>query len=205
MSRTLVHISELARLSTLPVATVKFYLRDGLLPPGRSTGATSAEYDQQHVQRLRLIRSLVGVAGLSLTAVRQVLAAADQPAESLHDAIAAAQQALPPLVPDDTDTSTALALVHELGWLVDPSCVAVRQLALALASLEAVGMDVAMPSLSDYGRAVYTLAEREVTSIPTDSQEAAVQYVVVGTVFYEPVLLSLRRLAQQDAATRNAT
>lgn len=198
-------ISELARLSALPVATVKFYLRQGLLPPGRATGATRAEYDEQHVQRLRLVRSLVEVAGLSLAAVRQVLAAADQPAQSLHDAIGAAQQALPPLVPDDTDTSTALALMHELDWLVDPSCIAVRQLAQALASLEAVGMDVAMPSLSDYGRAVHALAEQEVASIPTRSQMAAVQYVVVGTIFYEPVLLALRRLAQQDAYTRKLT
>jgi len=200
-----VPISELARLSALPVATVKFYLRQGLLPPGRATGATRAEYDEQHVQRLRLVRSLVEVAGLSLAAVRQVLAAADQPAQSLHDAIGAAQQALPPLVPDDTDTSTALALMHELDWLVDPSCIAVSQLAQALASLEAVGMDVAMPSLSDYGRAVHTLAEQEVASIPTRSQMAAVQYVVVGTIFYEPVLLALRRLAQQDAYTRKLT
>lgn len=34
------------------------------------------------------------------------------------------------------------------------------------------------------------------------SQQAAVRYVVIGTVFYEPVLLALRRLARQDAATR---
>lgn len=195
-------ISELARRSTVPVATVKFYLREGLLPTGRATGVTRAEYDGQHLARLRLVRSLVEVAGLSLAAVRQVLAAADQPAESLQDAIGAAQEALPPAVPNDTDVDAALELVRELGWLVDPACVAVRQLAVAMATLETVGEDAVMPTLSDYGRAVHDLAEQEVAAVPTSSQEAAVRYVVVGTVFYEPVLLALRRLAQQDASTR---
>lgn len=198
-------ISELARRSAVPLATVKFYLRDGLLPHGFATGATRAEYNDLHLARLRLVRSLVEVAGLSLSAVRHVLAAIDQPAESLQQAIGAAQEALPPAAPRDTDVSAALALVDELGWLVDPTCVAVRQLALAMASLEAVGLDSVTPPLSEYGRAVYALAEQEVATVPTSSQEAAVQYVVAGTVFFEPVLLALRRLAQQDASTRRFT
>lgn len=195
-------ISELARVSAVPLATVKFYLREGLLPPGRATGATRADYDEQHVQRLRLIRSLVDVAGLSLTAVRQVLAAADQPVASIEQAIEAAQDALPPSVPQDVDTTAALALVAELDWRVDPSCVAVRQLAVAISSLEAVGADASNHYLRDYGRAVSALAEREVATVPTTSQDDAVRYVVLGTLFYEPVLLALRRLAQQDATTR---
>ena len=35
-------ISELARRSGLPVATVKYYLREGLLPAGEPTAATQA-------------------------------------------------------------------------------------------------------------------------------------------------------------------
>lgn len=198
-------ISELARRSSVPVATVKFYLREGLLPQGLATGATRADYNDHHLERLRLVRSLVEVAGLSLSAVRQVLAAIDEPAESLHQAIAAAQEALPPAAPENTDVGAALQLVDELGWLIDPTCVAVRQLALAMTSLEAVGVDAAMPPLSEYGRAVYALAEQEVAAIPTSSQEATVRYVVAGTVFYEPVLLALRRLAQQDASSRRFT
>lgn len=196
-------ISELARVSAVPLATVKFYLREGLLAPGQATGATRAEYDDAHVQRLRLVRSLVEVAGLSLTAVRRVLAAADEPVASLEEAISAAHDALPPAVPQDVDTTAALALVHELGWRVDPSCAAVRQLAGALDSLEAVGADASISFLRDYARAASALAEREVAAVPTTSQQAAVRYVVVGTLFYEPVLLTLRRLAQQDAFTRH--
>lgn len=196
-------ISELARVSAVPLATVKFYLREGLVAPGQATGATRAEYDQAHVQRLRLIRSLVEVAGLSLSAVRRVLAAADSPAASLGDAVADAHDALPPAAPRDVDTTAALTLVRELGWRVDPSCAAVRQLAGAITSLEAVGAEASTAFLRDYARAASALAEREVAAVPTTSQQDAVRYVVVGTLFYEPVLLALRRLAQQDAFTRH--
>ena len=88
------------------------------------------------------------------------------------------------------DTTAALALVHELGWQVDPSCAAIRQLASAITSLEAVGADASTPFLRDYVRAASTLAEREVAAVPATSQQAAVRYVVVGTLFYEPVLLT---------------
>ena len=114
-----------------------------------------------------------------------------------------AQSALPPAVPKDIDTTPAQAVVDELGWTVDPACVALRQLATAITSLHSADADVSPATLSEYGRAVHPLAVREVTAIPTTSQEEAVRYVVLGTLFYEPVLLALRRLAQQDAATMN--
>src|SRR5918999_1379911 len=42
MSRERVQISELARRAGVPVATVKYYLREGLLPQGELTGAIEA-------------------------------------------------------------------------------------------------------------------------------------------------------------------
>jgi len=39
-------------------ATIKYYLREGLLRPGEAVGATQASYDEGHVERLRLIRVL---------------------------------------------------------------------------------------------------------------------------------------------------
>ncbi len=37
-------MAELSRRSGVPVATVKYYLREGLLPSGVTTSATRAEY-----------------------------------------------------------------------------------------------------------------------------------------------------------------
>lgn len=55
------------------LVAVTYYLREGLLPQGRATGATQAEYDETHMRRLVLIRVLIGVGGLSLAETRGVL------------------------------------------------------------------------------------------------------------------------------------
>src|ERR687889_297602 len=90
-----VQISELARRAGVPVATVKYYLREGLLPPGERTGATRARYGEEHVERLRLVRALLGPGGLSIARARAVLAAVDSPDTSVHAALGAAHRALP--------------------------------------------------------------------------------------------------------------
>ena len=66
-------MSELSRRSGASVTTIKYYLREGLLPAGRQTAATQAEYDEQHLRRLRLIRALTGVRGLSVSTTRDLL------------------------------------------------------------------------------------------------------------------------------------
>ncbi|MEP6649003.1 MAG: MerR family transcriptional regulator, partial [Lapillicoccus sp.] len=52
-------LAELCAATGVPAATVKYYLREGLLPPGERVSATRADYGPPHVERLRLIRALV--------------------------------------------------------------------------------------------------------------------------------------------------
>lgn len=195
-------ISELSRRTGVPVPTVKFYLREGLLPAGRATAATQAQYDEGHEQRLRLVRALVEVGGMSLAAVRQVLAVVDDPPSSAHELLGAAHDALPPAVPDDVDVTAAERVVAELGWRVAPHSAPLRQLAAALAALEALGMPAGPEVVLRYARALEPVAAAETAAVPTSSPEAAVAFVVMGTALYEPVVLALRRLAQQDASAR---
>ena len=51
-------MSQLCETSGVSVPSIKFYLREGLLPAGERTSATQAEYGPEHVERLRLIRAL---------------------------------------------------------------------------------------------------------------------------------------------------
>src|SRR5215218_9481436 len=104
-------ISELSRVSGVPVATIKYYLREGLLPAGVPTSATSADYDERHVDRLSLIRALVDVGRLPIARVREVVTALDQPPTSWHDLLGAAHGALPPA----GDGSMADAVVEPVG------------------------------------------------------------------------------------------
>lgn len=191
-------ISELSRESGVPLATVKFYLREGLLQPGRRTSATQAVYGPEHVARLRLVRALVETGGLSLARTREVLAGLQSP--SLWEAVGHAHSALGD-APDEVGTARVGELLDRVGWAgVDEHCPAARRLAAALAALEDVGLPMTDDHLLAYASAARAAAEVDVASVPTDSPTDAVTTVVLGTVLREPVLLALRRLAQQSQA-----
>ena len=195
-------MSELSRASGVPVPTIKYYLRERLLPAGRATAATQAQYDDEHVARLRLIRALVDVGRLPLAAVRQVLTVVDAGRDALPAAVGTAHQALPPHVPAEAPSPhRAQEMMRHLGWQVDVSSPALYQLEAALAALEAVGMSPDPARLAAYAHAALDVAEVDVADVPRQTPADAVQYVVVGTVLYEPVLLALRRLAQQHVFT----
>lgn len=196
-------ISELARRAGVPVGTVKYYLREGLLPAGTPTSATQAQYGEGHVERLSLIRVLVGPGGLSLTAVRTVLAAIDDPPSSLHELFGTAHSALGPV---STAGAPATARARELlarhGWAVHPDAPAVGQLAGALEGLDAVAVPGIDGLIDRYAELAAELAEADVAAVPAGSPTEAVRFVVAGTVLLEPLLLALRRLAEEDACAR---
>lgn len=196
-------LSELAERSGVSIPTIKFYIREGLLPPGRTTSPRHADYDDTHLARLRFVRALVDVGGLSLAAVRDVLAAMTGPG-GLDVAVAAAHGGLQPRPADDLDLARARAVVERLGWAVDLSGVPLRQLAAALAATEEVGVPVDDELIAVYARAAATVAGHDMTTIvwSDDDPAPAVAQAVLGTVLYEPLLLALRRLAQSDAFVR---
>ena len=77
-------ISALSARSGVAVATIKFYLREGLLPPGTATATNQADYDETHVRRLRLIRALIDVGGVPVASARAVVEALDREIDELH-------------------------------------------------------------------------------------------------------------------------
>ena len=87
-------ISELSATSGVPLPTVKYYLREGLLPAGERTARNQAEYGPEHLARLRLIRALIEVGRLSVADARAVLAASDDPELPLNDVLGAAHDAV---------------------------------------------------------------------------------------------------------------
>ena len=69
-------MQELAERSGLPRTTIHHYTREGLLPAARKTAPNAAEYDEAHLERLRLISRLRDEegGGLSIPEIREVLA-----------------------------------------------------------------------------------------------------------------------------------
>lgn len=198
-------MSALAAEAGLPVATVKYYLREGLLHAGTATGATQAVYDDSHVRRLRLVRALVGPVGLSVQQARTVLELVDEPGGDLYSTLGRAVGTLPPAAVAAGDASDpyprARAALASLGQVYDPEFAAVAQLEGALAAAEDAGLAIDAERLDAYGRAAADLAAFDLSRMPAEPR-AAVEYTVLGTALYEPVLLALRRLAHQDAAVR---
>ena len=199
-------ISALATAAGLPLATVKYYLREGLLHPGVASSATQASYDETHVRRLRLIRALLGPVGLSVQQARTILSLVDDPGDDLYATLGQAVGALPPtadIAPaGDTDPyPRARAALESLGQVYDPRFPAVAQLEAALAGAESAGMPLSEDRLLEYGRRLRQIAEVDLDRMPQEPH-AAVEYTVLGTALYEPVILALRRLAHQDVAAR---
>lgn len=198
-------ISELSQRSHVPVATIKFYLRDGLLPPGQSVGATRAHYDELHVRRLRLIRALVDVAGMRLDAVRRVLAAVDDDSLSMHEVLGSAHTRL-----SDNDAPPAseqarrrvTELLDRVGWKVGAHSAHRESLAQALDALEGLDHRASDELLETYAEAMVPVADADLSRLSSGSREAATEHAVVGTLLLEPVLLALRRMAHENLSGR---
>jgi len=196
-----VRISELAQRGGVPLATVKFYLREGLLPAGTATSATQAQYAEEHVARLGLVRALLGTGGLSVATARAVLAAVDDPAIAVHEALGAAHRAIVADADvDPPDLTEAREHLRRWGWRVHEDSPALVYLARALLALQAAGFDTSTELLDRYAHAAGALGTQDVAEVPTTSTADAVRFVVIGTLLLEPVLLALRRLAQEDAS-----
>ncbi|NNC12939.1 MerR family transcriptional regulator [Planctomonas sp. JC2975] len=231
-------ISELARITAIPVPTIKYYLREGILQQGESRGATQADYGDEHVQRLRLIRSLADVAGLPIARIKTVLDLIDHPGDDLFDALGRAIASLPPYATDSDDAEhpRAKAAIERLDWTYDADFAATAQLDRALQAVSDAGIPLTDERLETYGAALHRLAEFDVAQMPSGSRasgtdadadanagreagsagggradteedalgqaSAAIEYAVLGTALYEPVVVAMRRLAHQDVAAR---
>lgn len=201
-------LAELSALSGLTTATIKYYLREGLLPPGTTESSTWATYDEGHVRRLRLVQALTDVAGLSLTEVRRVVDAVDS-ASSEHHARGAVQWALSTALAEDPSVAS-VARVEEFltrhGWQLGNNSPHRRTLAAVLDRLERLGFVATDEVLDGYARALESVAEIEVARVSTEADPmAAAERLVVGTLLYEPVLLTLRRMAHEAISARSGT
>lgn len=193
-------ISELARRSGVTTATIKYYLREGLVPPGELTSSTQARYGDAHVDRLRLVRALLGQGKLSVAQAREVLRVIDEPGDDMFAALGAAQSATHDDA-DAVDEAPAHELIARAGWAIDPASPEVGQLARALAALDDAGFTVPDGVMDAYLAATSEMSEAELAHMPEDPA-AALRYAVLGAILVEPLLAALRRLAEQDASAR---
>ena len=195
-------MAELSRRSELSVPTIKYYLREGLLRPGRRTSVNQAVYDQTHFERLRLIRALTTVAGLPLAKVRAVVDAVDgQGSET--EAMGVTQDALVGEV--DVEDAGASAILDRAitarGWRCETKSPAYRAAVSAVSLLTAEGLTPILDRIDAYVEAAEDVGRTDLGAIAdAGSLEDRIRGVVLGSVLRRPLLEALVLLAQQHFA-----
>ncbi|GAA4850043.1 MerR family transcriptional regulator [Actinomycetospora corticicola] len=204
-------VGELSRRSGVSVASIKYYLREGLLPAGERSSPNQASYDDGHLRRLRMIRALIDVGGLSVVATRDVLAAVDDPELPLFEALGRASGTTtdapaPEEEPDEAWEAAERMLaahVDERGWQVSAQNPAWANAVGVLATYVRLGDGDLANQLGLYMRTMEEVAEREVAAVVNRGDRArTVEGVVVGTVLGDTLIAAVRRLAQQHQSLR---
>ncbi|MFJ9904011.1 MerR family transcriptional regulator [Streptomyces sp. NPDC101152] len=207
-------LAELSRRSGVSTATIKYYLREGLLAPGRQINTTTAEYDEGHLRRLRLVRAMIQVGQIPVATVREVLGHVDDDSLGRTIRLGAALWTLPQLPEPDEDDEyvraahrEVAALLNRLGWenakqltTISPSY---RSLVVAVAAFRRLGYDWGAEQLAPYAELMHRTAALDLDSLETYPSDAErVEFALLGAILHEPALRALHRLAQEEESAR---
>jgi DNA-binding transcriptional MerR regulator len=202
-------VKELSSRSGVSVPTIKYYLREGLLPPGELISKNQANYGDVHLRRLRLIRALIDIGGLTIAAVRDVLAAADAPDETVRTMLFTAQESISgqPDLPRDDEWAEAERNVAELverrGWQVRADSRAWQTVVAVLVSARQLEHGVWTRKLDIYADACERIASADLDYVAGIGEvDAMLEGTVVGTVLGDTLMTALRRLAHQSESVK---
>ncbi|WP_020523454.1 MerR family transcriptional regulator [Catelliglobosispora koreensis] len=203
-------IAELSRASGVPVPTIKYYLREGLLPPGEFSSPNQARYDEGHVRRLKLVRALVEVGRVPIGGIKELLAELDQPEPNVHRAIGCALEPGLRREPEEDNPEIAAAkadldqLIERRGWNVDDCSPAYQQIAEVMVTLRRLGTADLLDGLEGYAQVADKIAEIDLGLVARHRNDPGhvVFEAVIGTIIGDSLLQGLRRLAQENLSAK---
>ncbi|MBE4696128.1 MerR family transcriptional regulator [Brevibacterium casei] len=202
-------ISELSERSGVPIPRIKYYIREGLVPRAQATADDPGGYGDVHLHRVRLIRAMVTIGGMSIASARVVLTELDSPAPQVPVALGQAMLGIndrPEEAPTE-DRARASAIVDDLvsarGWNLAEDEPARDSLVTAVETMVETGHADLLGHLDVYAEAADRIADADMASLAAaDSAAAIVEKSVLGTVLGEIFIGSLRKLAHSDRARR---
>ncbi|MGO1052048.1 MerR family transcriptional regulator [Crossiella sp. CA198] len=197
-------IGDLSRLTGIPVPTIKYYQREGLLPYGERAGYNQVHYAEEHLRRLRLVRALVDLGRLPIATAKQVLEAVDEPEKDLFKSLGQVHYAITER-PGDAEPATepVQELLDRLGWQVSEENPSRAALAGLLGTLTELGHTELLTRLDDYAGLAGQLAALDVGFLEQrGSQDEVLESAVVITLLGDVLVSLLRRMAQEDRSTR---
>jgi DNA-binding transcriptional MerR regulator len=203
-------IGELSARTGVPVATIKYYVREGLLSGGERTGHNQVRYGEGHVRRLRLVRSMVETGALPIAKVREVLAEVEDPGRDLDSALGVASRALsshraPAEEPDEADLETARGIVRRRGWHRIPlDHEYLKTLADVIGRLRLLGLADLVEHEDRYALAAEQVAEADIRLLMRrEDRDEILETMIVGTVLGDALFTTLRRIAQVEISGRD--
>lgn len=196
-------IAELSRQSGISVPTIKYYLREGLLPPGELSSPNQADYGEQHLRRLQLVRALLEVGRLPIASIKEVLREIDRPDPNVHTAMGHALQAIGSEQPDSEQRREVDDLLARHGWQVGPKAPAREMVAEVIAALRRLGATSMLERLDLYAELSGRIGEIDLETVADQrTPEEMVYSAVVGAILGDRLLAGLRRLAQESASAK---
>jgi DNA-binding transcriptional MerR regulator len=196
-------VSELAERADVPLATVKYYLREGLLPAGETTGPRRAEYGDAHLRRLRVLRLLREVGAVPVTSLRQVAEALDDESLAVHDVMTLVADVItagPTLATDPDSVAVVDDVLAAIGWDgVRSESMDRLRLAALVSLLNGPGpLAASVEVLTFYAALADQLARAEVAMIDHETpREELLEQLVTGSVVYGQVFALLRQLGHE--------
>ena len=221
-------LHELAEATGVSAASIKYYRREGLLPPGERITTTRQDYGRAHVERLELIQVLREVAGAPIARIARVTALLDDPDVPLIEVLAESQT-LALGLEDPTDgadgakaaggehPSIAPLLAH-LGW-PDVDSAPRRALDRLLRSLEEWEAPTDLGMLLRYAEPMAQIARSDVDWMstgagpveagpagagPSVSQDVAVMRAVAGAIAFDRLVRLLGLLGHASFSILDA-
>ncbi|MFF1683814.1 MULTISPECIES: MerR family transcriptional regulator [unclassified Streptomyces] len=192
-------LSDLSRRTGVPDRMLRFYLRMNLLPALDE----SEEYDESHVRRVALVRTLLDVGGLSPAAIRRIVGRIDT-SPPLHELLGEVQYALPARgsMSQDREWERArertTALAEQRSWQVSPDNPAWQTLTQVLVTCEWLEQHDLPRLLETYAEALERVVDIEVQLLRRQPDpESAAASMVSGTVLGDVALSALRRLIHE--------
>src|SRR5690606_29330998 len=121
MKKTAMKMKELEAATGIGRETIRYYIREGLLPEPIRPKRNVATYDKEHVKRLNLIRRLQQERHLPLSVIKSIVNSGDDQPQGSFETLIGLEVALGPLLADGRTLApmTLLDVAEETGFTVE--------------------------------------------------------------------------------------
>ncbi|UWF77665.1 MULTISPECIES: MerR family transcriptional regulator [Microbacterium] len=198
-------LSDLSRVTGASIASLKFWMREGILPPGELRNQTTAVYGRKHLHRVALIQTLRAEFDASIDRIRALTALIDDPAVSPLEVMENCQLLATGLAVGDADPTFAeqiRTVAERVGWGGADSAAA-RALAVALEGSARVGYAYTDEDLVRYARMLEPIAVDDIDSIhPEGTLDEVARNLLVAAAAQNRVLVAMNQMAHTAVAIR---